>query len=352
VTATATPASQPLAARTLDVGDIAPPFRLATAGGEKIDPGADHIAGKVLVLLFMPSGAAPPEGLTVLAERAREMGGRCFLIAVEPEDAPAGFEPLADQDDKAAVLYGAQGSGAQGAGAHGSGAHGAPRIVVVAPNRRVVAIGPEAGVAVAALERIAAQRRDRANHPPILIVPDVLSRADCQRLIGIFVTQGHTFLEPGHGEPPPGIGDHKMRIHDYGRKDRIDHRIMSPETNAFIDARLKWRLLPEIYKCFQYKVTKREIFRIGCYEGERGGALLGHRDNTQANVAFRRFACSINLNTEAFEGGGLRFLEYGEHEYRPEAGAAIVFSSSLLHEAMHVTSGKRYVLLVNLFGET
>ena len=338
---TASPADRPVAARTVDVGDIAPPLRLATAGGEKIDPGADHISGKVLVLLFMPSGVAPPEGLAALAERARGMGGRSFLIAAVPEDVgadvPAGFEPLADGDNKAAILY---------------GAHGAPRIVVVAPNRHVAAIGREAGEAAAALDRIAVQRRDPARHPPILIVPDVLSRADCQRLINVFVMQGHTFLESGHGEPPPGIGDHKMRIYDYGRKDRIDHRIMSSETNAFIDARLGRRLLPEIHKCFQYKVTKREIFRIGCYEGERCGVLSGHRDNTQANVAHRRFACSINLNTEQFEGGGLRFSEYGDHEYRPETGAAIVFSCSLLHEPMHVTSGRRYVLLVTLYGET
>jgi hypothetical protein len=337
VNTTTSATDRPVAASTLDVGDIAPPFRLATAGGEKIDPSADHISGKVLVLLFMPFGAAPPAGLAELAEQARGMGGRCFLIAAEPKDAPAGYEPLSDPDDKVAIRYGTQ---------------GAPWIVVVAPHQHVAAIGLEAGVATAALERIAARRRDPANHPPILIVPDVLSRADCQRLISVFDTQGDTFLESGHGAPPPGIGDHKMRIHDYGRKDRIDHRIMSPETNAFIDARLKRRLLPAIHKCFQYKITKREIFRIGCYEGERGGQSIGHRDNTQANVAYRRFACSINLNTEQFEGGGLRFLEYGDQEYRPETGAAIVFSSSVLHEAMQVTSGKRYVLLVNLYGET
>jgi hypothetical protein len=337
VNTTTSPTDRPVGPPILDVGDIAPPLRLTTAGGERIDPGADHISGKVLVLLFLPSGMATLPGLTALAERAQGMGGRCFLIAAAPEKAPSGFEPLADRDGKAADRY---------------RAHGAPRIVVIAPNRRIASIGLDVGVAAAALDRIAAQRRNPAIHPPILIVPDVLSRADCERLIGVFVTQGHTFLEPGHGEPPPGIGDHKMRIRDYGRKDRIDHRIMTPETNAFIDARLKWRLLPEIYKCFQYKVTKREIFRIGCYEGERGGVLNGHRDNAQANVAHRRFACSINLNTEQFEGGGLRFLEYGDHEYRPETGAAIVFSCSVLHEPMHVTSGRRYVLLMTLYGET
>jgi len=38
--------------------------------------------------------------------------------------------------------------------------------------------------------------------------------------------------------------------------------------------------------------------------------------------------------------------------YRPEAGTAIVFSSSLLHEAMHVTAGRRFVFLAFLFGDT
>jgi predicted 2-oxoglutarate/Fe(II)-dependent dioxygenase YbiX len=60
---------------------------------------------------------------------------------------------------------------------------------------------------------------------------------------------------------------------------------------------------------------------------------------------------SVNLNTEEFEGGELRFPEYGDQRYRPDTGAAIVFSSSLLHEALNVTSGRRFVLLAFLFGE-
>jgi predicted 2-oxoglutarate/Fe(II)-dependent dioxygenase YbiX len=91
--------------------------------------------------------------------------------------------------------------------------------------------------------------------------------------------------------------------------------------------------------------------RIGCYEGMRGGELHGHRDNSEAFVAYRRFAVSINLNTEAFEGGELRFPEFGDQRYRPETGAAIAFSCSLLHEALHVTAGTRYVLLAFLFGD-
>lgn len=331
---------QTSAPRALETGDIAPAFRLTARSGEEIDPAADHVSGKPLVLLFLPPGAAAPEGIASLAEKTRAMGGRCILIAAgqaAPKDAPRGFDLVLDADGKVSFLYGAR---------------DAARIVVVAPNRHVAAIGADAAGAVAALERIAAQRRIANHHPPVLTVSDILSRADCQRLISVFAMQGHTFLEPGHGAPPAGMGDYKMRIPEYGRKDRIDHWIMTPETNSFIDDRLKRRLFPEIRKCFQYKITRREGYRIGCYEGERGGDLHGHRDNTQANVAHRRFACSINLNSEQFEGGEIRFPEFGDQAYRPETGAGIVFSSSLLHEPMHVTSGKRYVLLAFLYGET
>lgn len=327
----------PTARRALEVGDVAAGFRLTTRSGEEIDPAADNISGKVLVLIFLAGGAAVPAAAEELAAKARAMGGRCFLIGPVVKDAPAGFEPVADPDGQVSSLYGAR---------------AAAQIVVIGPNRHIAAIGPDMAGAAAALGRIVSQRAIATNHPPVLMLPDILSRADCQRLISIFTLQGHTFLEPGHGAPPAGMGDYKMRIPEYGRKDRIDHWIMTAETNAFIDDRLKRRLFPEIRKCFQYKITRREGYRIGCYEGERGGELHGHRDNTQANVAHRRFACSINLNSEQFQGGGIRFPEFGDQEYSPETGAGIVFSSSLLHEPMHVTSGKRYVLLAFLYGET
>ena len=57
------------------------------------------------------------------------------------------------------------------------------------------------------------------------------------------------------------------------------------------------------------------------------------------------FALSINLNTDEYDGGDLRFPEYGPHLYRPELGAALVFSCSLIHEALPVTRGRRFVLL-------
>jgi len=82
----------------------------------------------------------------------------------------------------------------------------------------------------------------------------------------------------------------------------------------------------------------------------RAGISGAHRDNLSPSTEHRRFTLSLNLN-EGYEGGHLRFPEYGAYLYRPGAGGAVVFSGSHLHEALPVTRGKRYVLLSFLFGE-
>ncbi len=81
-----------------------------------------------------------------------------------------------------------------------------------------------------------------------------------------------------------------------------------------------------------------------------GGFFSTHRDNLSPATAHRRFALTLNLN-EGYEGGFLRFSEYGPHLYRPGTGGAIVFSASLLHEVLEVTTGERFVLLSFLYGE-
>ena len=324
------------AAKAPEVGDIAPAFRLVATDGEAIEPQSDLVAGHPLLLLFRGVGDTAPASASMLAERVTEAGGRAVLVTNVGESGSLdGFQSATDAD-----------SAARG----GFGAGQDPWLVLIAPNRHIAYLGPDVEPAGAALARLSVQAT--FVHPPILIVPDVFSRADCRKLINIFAMQGQVFVEPGHGTLPAGNSDYKQRIPEYGRKDRVDHWIRQPETNAFIDDRLSRRLFPEIQKAFQYKITRREVYRIGCYQGERGGELHGHRDNTKAIVAHRRFACSVNLNTEEFEGGELRYPEFGNQLYRPETGAAITFSCSLLHEPMHVTKGRRFVLLAFLYGET
>ena len=81
------------------------------------------------------------------------------------------------------------------------------------------------------------------------------------------------------------------------------------------------------------------------YDSEEGGFFRPHRDNVVPDMAHRRFAMTLNLNTEDYEGGDLRFPEYGPDLYRPGTGDAVIFSCSLLHEAMDVTKGERFTLL-------
>ena len=79
--------------------------------------------------------------------------------------------------------------------------------------------------------------------------------------------------------------------------------------------------------------------------------LLMYRHSEALGTAHRRFAVSINLNAEDFEGGDLRFPEFGPRTYRPPTGGAVVFSCSLQHEATPVTRGRRYAFLPFLYDE-
>jgi predicted 2-oxoglutarate/Fe(II)-dependent dioxygenase YbiX len=188
-------------------------------------------------------------------------------------------------------------------------------------------------------------------HPPVLMVPDVLSPEECRHLIHLYDTENDNWQEPRHGGKNQTT-NYKVRTPDYGREDRVDHFLAEKGIQEFISYRLQTRLFPEIRRAFQYKVTRAETYRVGRYTGARGGEAHGHRDNTADMVAHRRFACSINLDREAFEGGELRFPEFGDQRYQPETGMAICFSCSLLHEALEVTQGSRYVLMAFLYGET
>ena len=60
---------------------------------------------------------------------------------------------------------------------------------------------------------------------------------------------------------------------------------------------------------------------------------------------------TINLNADEYEGGDLRFPEFGTRTYRAPTGGAVLFSCALLHEATPVTEGRRYAFLPFLYDE-
>ena len=77
------------------------------------------------------------------------------------------------------------------------------------------------------------------------------------------------------------------------------------------------------------------------------GGTGSHQDRVIGRTAR---ALTLNLN-DGYQGGQLRFPEYGPELYRPALGAALLFSCSHLHEVLEVTAGRRFVLLSFLFGE-
>jgi len=349
---------QPPIARP-ETGDIAPRLTLRRRSGAEFDAFSDEEAGRFHVLVFAGALGRPRTAAAVAAFAGRrdaldELRIHVHLVlpAAEADRATAApFPVLADPDGAALRRMGV---------AAGRG-RDATVVLAIGPNGHVLACvdaDADGDPAAIVLERARplAEKRQAAGvpaiHPPVLVVPDVLSPEDCRRLIGIYAMQGQEFVEPGHNQLQGRTTDCKMRIPEYGRNDRVDHWVCAPANNAVIDQRLVPRLMPEIQKAFNYEVTRHERYRIACYEGYRGGSQHGHRDNTLPFVAHRRFAVTINLNADEYEGAELRFPEFSEAAYKTPTGSAIVFSCSLLHEVMAMRSGRRFALLAFLFGQT
>jgi predicted 2-oxoglutarate/Fe(II)-dependent dioxygenase YbiX len=224
-----------------------------------------------------------------------------------------------------------------------------PQWVAIDPTLKVLGSAP-IGAGQSVLDMVASlgAPEDHAGvpmHAPVLIVPRVLEPSLCRRLIDLYKATGGA---------PSGV----MRQMD-GRtigvlddfKRRRDVTIMDEGLRGELRSRIERRLLPDIRKAFQFEATRVERYIVACYDAADGGYFRAHRDNTTTATAHRRFAVSINLNAEEFEGGDLRFPEFGRKTYRPPTGGAVVFSCSLLHEVTPVTKGARYATLPFLFDE-
>jgi predicted 2-oxoglutarate/Fe(II)-dependent dioxygenase YbiX/peroxiredoxin len=180
---------------------------------------------------------------------------------------------------------------------------------------------------------------------PVLLVPRIFEPELCRMLIDYY--ESHGGEESGFMREVGGMTVHKM---DYGHKQRRDREILDETLRTATMHRTHDRLVPEVRKAFQFHATRIERYIVACYESETAGHFRPHRDNTTKGTAHRRFAVSLNLNAD-FEGGNLRFPEFGRQTYKAPVGGAIVFSCSLLHEATAITKGKRYAFLPFLYDD-
>ena len=182
-----------------------------------------------------------------------------------------------------------------------------------------------------------------ATQAPVLLIPRILEARECDYLIQ-FWKDG----EKRRNEISSGQLGHDVPGSSADVKRRADVLVPQDDnpTNNLIRNRVSRRIVPELFKAFNFDAKTYDIGRIGCYDSSDSGFFRPHRDilsNDAENP--RKFALSLNLNDE-YTGGALRFPEYGERTYLPPKGAGIIFSCALLHEALPVETGQRFGLFL------
>jgi len=185
-----------------------------------------------------------------------------------------------------------------------------------------------------------------AQQAPVLVLPYVFEPELCKALIAHYeVTGGYDsgFMRELNGKTVGQI--------DHQHKRRRDCEITDESLRKACMHRIHDRLAPEIHKAFQFKATRLERSIIACYDATDQGHFRAHRDNTTKGTAHRRFAVSLFLNSGEYEGGNLKFPEFGSALYQAPLGGAVVFSCGLLHEATPVTQGRRYMYLPFLYDD-
>jgi predicted 2-oxoglutarate/Fe(II)-dependent dioxygenase YbiX len=340
----------------------APDFALPTPD----DPAVrfNTLAGRNTILVFpgLPLSPAAADFMAeVAAHRAvfEEGRARLYFILSRPEDvetlglrsAPAGVGYFMDYQSKTAPLFGLEGGPEDGAADE---ATVRPALFLLDRNLRFVrAVDfaearpylPEIVDELRQLER-AREANDSIGLAPVLVIERVFEPALCRKLIDYYEEHGggDSGFMRDHGGVTVGVIDH-------GFKRRRDCQIEDQDLRNMAMRRVYNRLVPEIARAFNFQATRMERHIVARYDAETGGFFRPHRDNLTRATTHRRFAVTLNLNAEEYEGGNLRFPEFGDRSYRAPAGGAVVFACGLLHEALPITSGKRYVYLPFLYGE-
>lgn len=335
----------------LAFGDRAPNFALADTEGQ-FRMFYSSVSGRPVLMTFWPGGTAGTAGGEV-ADLARmhaayESAGVDILsvsLAPVADNATLGYPFPVWSDGEKAITTGY----ARAAGLSFNPAAPADAAFAVAMdgNQRVLDVLTGAGIADRALALFKAQppaepERILGSMAPVLVMPNLIDPETCTMLIDRWKADHH------EGTVGAVVGEDEKEYVNERMKKRLDHKIMDPELNRQLQMTVGRRIAAELDKAFYFKGFKFDRFLVVCYDAARGDYFRAHRDNEVPSLKDRRFALTLNLNTEEYEGGELIFPEYGPHKYRPSSGGAVVFSCSLLHEALPVTKGRRFALLTFL----
>jgi len=312
----------------LGIGDYAGRIVLPDAAGELVELSHQSLAGEALVLGFVRGAADMPlaQDFAAKLNLFASVEAQVFAVAVGEASpdfleqvAAAGLPLLTDPDARVVTVFGEQNAGS---------------IVVFDAGRRVVALVNDVDAALEACTHLfqvsAPTIIDRT--APVLVLEDVLAPDFCQSLIAMW----HAGQKVDDQVSTSGHHGATSAI-----KRRSDVYVNDRSTYEAFNQRMRARVYPEIRRAFQAEMASFEVPRISCYDSRNAGYFARHRDNRTPYTAHRRFALTLNLNTD-YVGGEARFAEYGRQLYRAPAGGAVIFSCSLLHEVMPVTSGQRF----------
>ena len=219
------------------------------------------------------------------------------------------------------------------------------RVIVLDPNQRIAATfdsralpaAAEAMEAVAAAVRADGGRDQILRTPmaPVLVLPRVFEPDFCTQLIRLWGKGDHK---------DSGVSSRYGNVSVEHLKRTEDYTIVEPMMQKAVSDRLAYRIGPELVKVFAFdRQFAFDSHVVLSYSAEGKHFFGAHRDNGAPTTADRAFALSLNLNQD-FDGGELIFPEYAGVRVSPPAGAAAVFSCSILHQVLPVTRGRRFVL--------
>lgn len=340
-------------ALSLRPGDRVPDFILPGLDG-KLRKFIWSFTGRAVALVAVDDlRTIDGEQFSTLAQHCKDAGVAVVVAAGTPVTSAAatwtklggdvdGRLLLCDGERKLVPLLLAQG-GAVSFGQAGMGLR--LRVIVLDANQRVAAAFDSRPL-LSAAEQVAALalsvRSDegadqviRTATAPVLVLPRVFEREFCAQVIRLWEKGDHQ---------DTGVSSRYGNVGMLELKRTEDYMVVEPMMQKAISDRLAYRIGPELVKVFAYNHEFAfDAHVVLSYSADGQHFFSAHRDNGAPTTADRSFAVSLNLNND-FEGGELVFPEYSGVKVKPPAGAAAVFSCSVLHEALPVTRGRRFVL--------
>lgn len=342
-------------AAQIKVGEPAPWFLAQEGYDEARSIAFDELAGRLIVMFCFMTPARQDVFDALSSLRARTdlfNANRALLLTFSDHSADFLQRRLSPQHTSEKFLWDTRGTILQhylGSKSASEGKEATPLAYILSPSLQILEI-IEFEQPISFVEQIVSRlgefiaQPSADGRPPVLEVANVFDPTFCHRLIELYDQYGGR--EIGAVEHDGQVIE---RFNPSFRK-RLDYYIADDAALKTTQEMLGRRLLPMVYRAFQFQATRIERYLVGCYDAQTGGYFRPHRDNTAPVVAHRRFAVTINLNDD-YQGGDLRFPEFGRGLYRPPPGGAIVFSCSLLHEVTPITRSRRYAFISFLYDE-